>query len=352
MFGLGDNKNARTAEPSEVRAYPAKADGTTADRIKGPLWIGSKSSPEYKLQDKEVAVYHGAIDISSRGPDGKPVEREFTAGVYGTVLASRPGFVAVQMPDGNVVQYLHASNVRLKPGQDVKPDTILGETGNLGTSGKPIGGMPVHLHIQVTNPKGQLMDPDRAILAGRAEKQDRTIRWVKPDWVDVGPMLIVTNSSSSKLASSEPVTQTKSPLTFTAKPTSVPDLETPIIKPAVLNKVARPSKPTTVAEGMQWTLDEMHDYLVASGLEIVAAKRMESFAHIPGLWLSPVEGNGAGVLVERFPDVAGAKRELAQKSKSEQGFVWGKFLFVGRQGPLFQRIRHSCDDGRRKGGMA
>src|SRR5712692_4657964 len=71
MFGLGNNKNARTAEPSEVRAYPAKGDGTTADRSKGPVWVGSKAQPEYKLKDKEVAVYHGAIDISSRRPDGK-----------------------------------------------------------------------------------------------------------------------------------------------------------------------------------------------------------------------------------------------------------------------------------------
>jgi hypothetical protein len=189
MFGLGDNSNKRSAEPSEVRAYPAKADGT-ADRSKGPVWIGSKANPEYKLKEKEVAVYHGALDITSRGPDGKPVAREFTAGVYGTVLASRKGFIAVQMADGNIVQYLHVSEARLKPGQAVKPDTILGETGNLGTNGKPLGKMAIHLHIQVTNPKGKLMDPDRAILAGRAEKRDRTIKWVKPDWVDVGPMVI------------------------------------------------------------------------------------------------------------------------------------------------------------------
>ena len=110
--------------------------------------------------------------------------------MYGTVLASRKGFVAVQMADGNIVQYLHVSEARLKPGQAVKPDTILGDTGNLGTNGNPLGTMAIHLHIQVTNPKGKLIDPDRAILAGRAEKKDRTIKWAKPDWVDVGPLLI------------------------------------------------------------------------------------------------------------------------------------------------------------------
>ena len=188
MFGLGDN-NKRSAEPSEVRAYPSKPDGT-ADRSKGPVWIGSAANPEYELKANEVAVYHGALDITSRGPDGKPVAREFTAGVYGTVLASRKGFVAVQMADGNIVQYLHVSEARLKPGQAVKPDTILGDTGNLGTNGNPLGTMAIHLHIQVTNPKGKLIDPDRAILAGRAEKKDRTIKWAKPDWVDVGPLLI------------------------------------------------------------------------------------------------------------------------------------------------------------------
>jgi hypothetical protein len=192
MFGLGDNTNKRTAEPSEIRAYPATKDGKTADRSKGPVWIGSKTTPEYKLKENEVAVYHGALDISSRGPDGKPVAREFTAGVYGTVLASRPGFIAVQLADGNIVQYLHVSEARLKPGQAVRPDTILGETGKLGANGKPIKGMAIHLHIQVTNRKGKLVDPDRAILAGRAEKQDRTIKWVKPNWVDVGPLLIAS----------------------------------------------------------------------------------------------------------------------------------------------------------------
>jgi len=191
MFGLGDNGNKRTAEPSEVRAYPAKADGETPDRSKKPVWIASKTDPDYKLKDKEVAVYHGAIDISSRGPDGNPVAREFTAGVYGILVASRPGFIAVQMADGNIVQYVHASEVRRKVGATVSPDTILGVTGNLGANGKPLD-MPIHLHIQVTNPQGKIGEPDRAILAGRAEKQDRTIKWVKPDWVNVGPMLIDT----------------------------------------------------------------------------------------------------------------------------------------------------------------
>jgi murein DD-endopeptidase MepM/ murein hydrolase activator NlpD len=192
MFGLGDNKNVRTAEPSEIRVYKTKSDGKTADRTAGLVWPrpDSEDKTQYKLKDNEAAVYHGAIDLSSRGPDGKPVAREFTAGVYGTLLASRPGFVAVQMADGNIVQYLHASGVRLKPGQEVKPDSILGETGNLGTTGKPISGMAIHLHIQVSNPKGELVDPDRAILAARAEKQDRTIKWSKPDWVDAGPTLI------------------------------------------------------------------------------------------------------------------------------------------------------------------
>ncbi len=191
MFGLGDNTNRRTAEPSELRAYPGTKDGK-ADRSTGPVWprADSEDKTQYRLKENEVAVYHGAIDISSRGPDGKPVAREFTAGVYGMVLASRPGFVAVQMADGNIVQYVHASEVRLKPGQAVKPDTILGETGNLSASGKALNGTAIHLHIQVTTPDGKLVDPDRAILVGRVEKQDRTIKWVKPDWVDVGPMLI------------------------------------------------------------------------------------------------------------------------------------------------------------------
>ena len=84
MFGLGDNRNKRSAEPSEVRVYTTKAD-ETADRSKGPVWIGSDANPEYRLKENDVAVYHGgSLDITSRGPDGNPVAREFTAGVYGT----------------------------------------------------------------------------------------------------------------------------------------------------------------------------------------------------------------------------------------------------------------------------
>ena len=185
MLGLPDG-NRRTAEPNEVRAYPAKPDGKTPDRSKGgPVWIGSKSKPEHKLQDGEVPAFHNALDISSRDEDGKRAPQPFKAGVYGTVVAARPGFIAVQLADGNIIQYLHTSKAFVKPGQNVEPGNWLGVTGDVGT--KPGN---IHLHIQAVNSDGKVINVDRAFLEGRNEKRDRTIKWVTPKWVDVGPLLL------------------------------------------------------------------------------------------------------------------------------------------------------------------
>src|SRR4051794_7865385 len=38
-------KNVRTAEPAQPRAYPAKKDGKTPDRLKKPSWLGSPEDP-------------------------------------------------------------------------------------------------------------------------------------------------------------------------------------------------------------------------------------------------------------------------------------------------------------------
>jgi hypothetical protein len=183
------SNNRRTAEPSEPRVYPAKKDGTP-DRSQGPVWIGSPSNSSYTLQNGQATAYHNALDISSRNANGAVAPLEFNAGVYGRVVASRPGFIAVRLPDGNFIQYLHVSQGLAKPGQDVTPRTPLGVTGNRGTNGKPIQGMTIHLHIQATDSKGRVLNPDRAFQLGRNEPRDRTLTTVVPEWIDVGPLLI------------------------------------------------------------------------------------------------------------------------------------------------------------------
>ncbi len=170
--------NERTAGPDEPRAYHSKADGKTPDRGKGGLvWYPSKDKPTYKLNDKEVASFHGCVDISSR-PEGKktPEPLPFKAGVFGKITAAREGFIEVTLGSGIKIQYLHVSKAEVKEGQEVRPNDILGKTGSVGAS-------QVHLHIQAKDKNNHLLDPDRAFCTG-------TLGFTPIKPVDPGPMRI------------------------------------------------------------------------------------------------------------------------------------------------------------------
>jgi hypothetical protein len=188
MLGLPDG-NARTAEPYETRVYPTDDKGNPIrsglDKYDKsyPIIVDKQTGKQYKLDEKEGAVFHGALDLSSRPATGKaPVPLDFKAGVYGTVLGARgtDGVILVQLPNGNIIHYLHTSEATVEPGQKVKPNTVLGKTGNVGTGA-------VHLHLQATDPKGKLIDVDKAFLAGRKPDLWTAVDWKAKHWVDFKP---------------------------------------------------------------------------------------------------------------------------------------------------------------------
>ncbi len=117
--------------------------------------------------DEDIRIHYG-IDFTSRvfGKDkkGKPTtevkKMDFTACVEGKVTGLSGGTwntISVTLSNGNVIQYLHASAVKVKVGDDVTPDTVLGVTGDSGSPGR------VHLHVQAKDKNGKYIDPDCAI---------------------------------------------------------------------------------------------------------------------------------------------------------------------------------------------
>lgn len=82
------------------------------------------------------------MTVVSRG-DGS--QRPYTG--YGNYITLRDA-------NGNLHMYAHLENVpNLQPGQQLGPDSLIGNTGNTGRSEGP------HLHYEVKNPSGEFVDP-------------------------------------------------------------------------------------------------------------------------------------------------------------------------------------------------
>lgn len=107
--------------------------------------------------DNEVRRHRG-VDYSSMDENGTITEVEFTAGVSGvaTVVAgSAWNTINVTLPNGNVIQYLHASEIHVTNGQQVSPGTVLGKTGDTGANA-------IHLHVQAKDANGNYINPSCA----------------------------------------------------------------------------------------------------------------------------------------------------------------------------------------------
>jgi hypothetical protein len=107
--------------------------------------------------DDEVRRHRG-VDYSSMDENGTITEVEFTAGVSGvaTVVAgSAWNTINVTLPNGNVIQYLHASEIHVTNGQQVSPGTVLGKTGDTGANA-------IHLHVQAKDANGNYINPSCA----------------------------------------------------------------------------------------------------------------------------------------------------------------------------------------------
>lgn len=186
LLGLPDT-NKRTATPDEVRIYRRGEDGKV-NRANQPPYPKFPAA-DVKLADGEEAQFHNALDLSSRrDTTGAAEPLPFKAGVYGTVVFAATGKVLVVTPPGTVLHYLHASGVRVRFGDEVTPDTVLGKTGNWWPGAKPHQKGPIHLHLQATDRNRNLIDVDAAFVAARRPPQTATpFKLVPADWVDFEP---------------------------------------------------------------------------------------------------------------------------------------------------------------------
>lgn len=101
---------------------------------------------------------HRGVDYSSHDANGNVANVPFTAGVTGTVdviEGSQWNTIDVVLPNGNIVQYLHASEIDVKDGDSVGPNTVLGQTGDTGAGS-------IHLHVQAKDKNGNYINPNCA----------------------------------------------------------------------------------------------------------------------------------------------------------------------------------------------
>ena len=98
---------------------------------------------------------HRGVDYSSRDAQGNVTNVPFTAGVTGTagvVAGSQWNTINVTLPNGNIVQYLHASEIDVTDHAPVGPNTVLGRTGDTGADA-------IHLHVQAKDSSGNYINP-------------------------------------------------------------------------------------------------------------------------------------------------------------------------------------------------
>lgn len=101
---------------------------------------------------------HGGIDIGPPQPSQTGVE--VRAGIEeGTVtfVGGNYGTVTIETSDGYEIKYLHFNEIFVKEGDKINSDTVLGEMGGMGPKGP--NQFNIHVHIQVRDPSGNLIDP-------------------------------------------------------------------------------------------------------------------------------------------------------------------------------------------------
>jgi murein DD-endopeptidase MepM/ murein hydrolase activator NlpD len=132
--------NRRSSEPGSMRVYKKDKDGKPLDPQ--PKGYPKTVDPDnFKQAEDELIRHHEGIDFSSRDAKGVVRPLDFKAGVYGKVVevgtGNKLGRITVEV-DGrkNRLEYLHTSKTYVKVGDEVKPDTLLGMTGDKGAGGR------------------------------------------------------------------------------------------------------------------------------------------------------------------------------------------------------------------------
>ena len=148
------------------RRAPEPAPPKTAPGAHAPLPGQPKTSSPFGWRTDpftQQTAFHRGLDIPV--PVGTPVYAPF-AGTVERVDRDGVGKGAV---NGNAVIvgvngyrwcFLHLSSVAVRPGQKVQRGQLLGRSGKTGRATGP------HLHIQVYDPRGQLVDPMKVYPQG------------------------------------------------------------------------------------------------------------------------------------------------------------------------------------------
>lgn len=164
-IGLPPQARSSGVSCTEIRSLIDFASSTECDPVFGdgtpipePVGDGTGSTTELSrcLTGVEFPVTQEYLQVGAWNPtlDGVHAGIDFgtgsdvpvTAGVHGEVIRVDPdtlGLVAVYIPTEDVtVLYLHLSEVAVVRGSVVRPDTVIGSTGRVGTES-------AHLHVEV-----------------------------------------------------------------------------------------------------------------------------------------------------------------------------------------------------------
>lgn len=154
-FGLDGNKINSPCCP--LRVYYKKEKGVPQ---KVETWVSPLNLDWSKI---EKIRPHMGIDYSSRyAPGEDPEPMAFKAGFEGVirVVGGPWNTVDLILPNGNRLQFMHASDILVRNGQRVRPDDYIGYTGDAGPGvrGK------IHLHVGARDRFGNQIDPRLALM--------------------------------------------------------------------------------------------------------------------------------------------------------------------------------------------
>jgi len=143
-----------------VRAPQPTAPAPPSGKVSGWGWFGGRRFEVTGRYGETHGEYRGK---PHRGMDiGTPSNTELYAPVEGTVIHAGGDWnrgnygeaIVIQTATGHRIILGHLNGVSVRPGQRVGPGTMLGRTGSTGYGSGP------HLHLEVQDGDGNLVDPD------------------------------------------------------------------------------------------------------------------------------------------------------------------------------------------------
>jgi murein DD-endopeptidase MepM/ murein hydrolase activator NlpD len=134
--------------------------GGPADGWGGPRDLGNITTG-FGDQTKDTS-FHRGIDIANA--NGTPIPKLTGTGgvVTKTGPASNPDYgnqVIIKNDNGMTESYSHLNRAAVRPGQRVGPNQQIGEMGATGNSWSSTGGDPSHLHYELSDAYGRLVNP-------------------------------------------------------------------------------------------------------------------------------------------------------------------------------------------------